>query len=101
MLALWLGLDNADDQNQLAVNAAGQADDKAGAAKQQSDDVVAYLRGEQGIPGVPGKSGGRHPGPARCAGRAGRERPPGASRGRRSDGRGSTGGAGPTGAAGA
>ena len=33
------------------------ADDKAAAAQEQNDDVVAYLRGEQGIPGVPGANG--------------------------------------------
>jgi Collagen triple helix repeat (20 copies) len=33
------------------------ADDNATEAKESTDDVVKYLRGEQGIPGVPGANG--------------------------------------------
>jgi Collagen triple helix repeat (20 copies) len=55
------------------------ASDTADAAKEQSDNTVAYLRGDQGIPGVPGANGvdgtpgqpSSEPGPQGEAGPAG------------------------------
>ena len=52
-LALWLGIDASHQAEQLA----DQADVKASDAQQSTDDVVKFLRGEQGIPGVPGADG--------------------------------------------
>ena len=50
-------LKQTDDIAQLAKQTANSADATANAAKEQSDQTVAYLRGEQGIPGVPGANG--------------------------------------------
>ena len=44
-----------DDEQTLEI--AELADDKAVAAQESSDEVVSFLRGEQGIPGVPGADG--------------------------------------------
>ena len=50
-------LKQTDDIARLAKQTSTQADTTATAAKEQSDQTVAYLRGEQGIPGVPGSNG--------------------------------------------
>ena len=63
LLALVLLEDNADSDAQQSLEIAELADDKATAAKQSSDDVTAYLRGEQGLPGAPGLPGEAQPGP--------------------------------------
>ena len=46
-LSLFLGIRNAQDQADLAKA-------KAASAKQQSDDIVGFLKGDNGLPGVPG-----------------------------------------------
>ena len=56
-LSFWLGLDNAQDQNDLTHEVAMQADETATKGADQSDQILRFLRGEEGIPGVPGANG--------------------------------------------
>lgn len=56
-IALSLAIHSAGTNLQQTDDIARVADDNAQAAKESTDDVVKYLKGEQGIPGVPGANG--------------------------------------------
>ena len=49
--------EQSDTDHEQSRDIAELADDKATEAEQGHDEVVSYLRGEQGIPGVPGADG--------------------------------------------
>jgi hypothetical protein len=94
-IAIILGV-NASDEN------ADQAKLIAESAQQQTDDISAYLRGEQGLPGVPGANGESGtpglPGQSGEPGPQGPEGPPGPPGDRGEQGApGQTGSAGPIG----
>ena len=54
---LLLAIRTADTNLEQTDDIARVANTTADSAKEQSDQTVAYMRGEQGIPGVPGTSG--------------------------------------------
>ena len=54
---ILLALRNADTNLEQTDDIARVAQTTADSAQQSSDDIVAYMRGEQGIPGVPGTDG--------------------------------------------
>ena len=56
-LAIVLATETAKTNLEQTNDIARVSSDTADAAKKQSEDTVAYLRGEQGIPGVPGANG--------------------------------------------
>lgn len=56
-IALNLAIGSAQTNLEQTDDIARVSADTADAAKEQSDQTVAYLRGEQGIPGVPGANG--------------------------------------------
>lgn len=73
--------ERADVAEKKAENVQGQTKttrEKAAAADKRSKTILKYLRGEQGIPGVPGKDGVKGaPGPAGPQGKVGPPGPPG------------------------
>src|SRR6478672_10391683 len=56
-IALWLAIENASTNLEQTDDIAKVANKTADSAKKQSDQTVAYMKGEQGIPGVPGSNG--------------------------------------------
>ena len=56
-VALILALRNADTNLEQTDDIARVASTTADQAQADTDDITAYLRGEQGIPGVPGANG--------------------------------------------
>ena len=53
----WAWREGEQTNDEQTRDIAELADDKATKSQESSDDVVSYLRGEQGIPGVPGSNG--------------------------------------------
>jgi hypothetical protein len=95
-VALLLAIHTAGEQNDLAHDQADLAQHTADQAKTTADDTVKYLRGEQGIPGVPGTNGQEGtPGLPGATGEAGAQGPAG-SAGQKGD----TGAQGPAGSPG-
>ena len=82
-IALLLASENAKTNLKQTNDIANVAHDTADEARAQSDQTVAYLRGEQGIPGVPGANGkdgtpgqpSSTPGPAGPTGKGARLEP--------------------------
>ena len=56
-VALTLAIRNADTNLEQTDDIARVAQSTADGAQESTDDVVRFLRGEQGIPGVPGANG--------------------------------------------
>ena len=56
-LAITLTVETAKTNLKQTDDIARVSSTTADAAKKQSEDTVAYLKGEQGIPGVPGANG--------------------------------------------
>ena len=56
-IALWTGARNAERIDETSEALAREASEDAAAAQESSDEITAYLRGEQGLPGVPGSNG--------------------------------------------
>jgi Collagen triple helix repeat (20 copies) len=56
-ITMLVAIQTADTNLEQTDDIARVANTTADAAAQDTDDIVAYMRGEQGIPGVPGTSG--------------------------------------------
>ena len=56
-IALWAAIHNAKTDADQSRDIANVANTTAEEAAQGTDQVVSYMRGEEGIPGVPGESG--------------------------------------------
>lgn len=56
-VAIWLAIRSVEQSQKTTEAVAAQARHTADGAQESNDQIVAYMRGEQGIPGVPGANG--------------------------------------------